>query len=631
MPTAKEILKQYWGFDEFREPQEAIINSVMESKDTFGLMPTGGGKSICFQIPAMLMDGICLVISPLVALMKDQVENLQKRNIKAIALTGGINFNETSDLLDNCLYGNYKFLYVSPERLQNDWILERIKKLPINLVAIDEAHCVSQWGHDFRPAYLKISVLKEFFTKTPFLALTASATPQVKEDVILQLKLENPSLFEKSFARENIAYMVFEIEDKLFRMEQIFKKNPQSSIVYVRNRKSCLDVASQLETLGIKATFYHGGLSTKEKTKNMNLWMQEEVQVIVATNAFGMGIDKANVKTVIHIQLPENIENYYQEAGRAGRNGEKAFAVLLLSPSDIIYFENQLSNVLLDAEFLKNVYIKICNYFQIAYGEGINDQFEFNLNHFCVKYNFPLIKTFNAMQFLDRQGIFSLSQEFTEKISLQFIISSKELIRYTSLNPHDEEIILNLLRTYPGIYEVQTPINSSLIAKKAKVSETQLHDVLKKMNEKGVIEYHAKNNDASIIFNDIREDEKTINRVLKFLDKQNKLKQKHYQSVVDYISDKKTCKSKLILSYFGEKSSKNCGICSNCISKNIDNKNLKNLSKLIVQLLQKNDLDSREIQKISKSTADEIIFAIQSLLEAKKIILKSNNKYSIAN
>ena len=631
MPTAKEILKQYWGFDEFREPQEAIINSVMEGKDTFGLMPTGGGKSICFQIPAMLMNGICLVISPLVALMKDQVENLQKRNIKAIALTGGINFNETSDLLDNCLYGNYKFLYVSPERLQNDWILERIQKLPINLVAIDEAHCVSQWGHDFRPAYLKISVLKDFFTKTPFLALTASATPQVKEDIILQLKLENPSLFEKSFARENIAYMVFEIEDKLFRMEQIFKKNPQSSIVYVRNRKSCLDVASQLETLGIKATFYHGGLSTKEKTKNMNLWMQEEVQVIVATNAFGMGIDKANVKTVIHIQLPENIENYYQEAGRAGRNGEKAFAVLLLSPSDIIYFENQLSNVLLDAEFLKNVYIKICNYFQIAYGEGINEQFEFNLNHFCVKYNFPLIKTFNAMQFLDRQGIFSLSQEFTEKISLQFIISSKELIRYTSLNPHDEDIILNLLRTYPGIYEVQTPINSSLIAKKAKVSETQLHDVLKKLNEKGVIEYHAKNNDASIIFNDVREDEKTINKVLKFLDKQNKLKQKHYQSVVDYISDKKTCKSKLILSYFGEKSTKNCGICSNCISKNIDNKNLKNLSKLIVQLLQKNDLDSREIQKISKSTADEIIFAIQSLLEAKKIILKSNNKYSIAN
>jgi ATP-dependent DNA helicase RecQ len=279
-----------------------------------------------------------------------------------------------------------------------------------------------------------------------------------------------------------------------------------------------------------------------------------------------------------------------------------------------------LSNVLLDAGFLNNVYIKICNYFQIAYGEGINEQFEFNLNHFCVKYNFPLIKTFNAMQFLDRQGIFSLSQEFTEKISLQFIISSKELIRYTSLNPHDEEIILSLLRTYPGIYEVQTPINSSLIAKKSKVSETQLHDVLKKMNEKGVIEYHAKNNDASIIFNDVREDEKTINRVLKFLDKQNKLKQKHYQSVVEYISDKKTCKSKLILNYFGEKS-----------SKNIDKKNLKNLSKLIVQLLQKNDMDSREIQKICKSTADETIFAIQSLLEAKKIILKSNSKYSIPN
>ena len=462
----------------------------MDGEDTFALMPTGGGKSICFQVPAMMKEGICLVISPLVALMKDQVANLQKRNIKAIALTGGIKSDEMIDLLDNCQFGNYKFLYFSPERLQSDWILERIKNLPINLIAIDEAHCVSQWGHDFRPAYLKISALKKHFPKVPFLALTATATPKVKESIINELGLQNPKIFEKSFARENIAYMVFEVEDKLFRIEQILKKNPQPSIIYVRNRKSCLDISSQLQSLGFKATYYHGGFTSKEKDKNMQLWMNEEAQVIVATNAFGMGIDKANVKTVIHIQLPENLENYYQEAGRAGRNGEKAFAVLLTSPSDILQTENQFINILPDKKFLNQMYVKLCNYFQIAYGEGINEQFSFNLNHFCLKYEFPTLKTYNAMQFLDRQGIISLSQEFSEKISIQFLIPSKEVIRYMSLNPNDEEIILAILRTYPGIYEMQTAFNLQLIAKKSNHTEAEIQAVLEKLKEKEIIEYH---------------------------------------------------------------------------------------------------------------------------------------------
>ena len=356
MQEAVAILQKYWKHDKFRSLQYEIIDSVLSGQDTFALMPTGGGKSVCFQIPAMINEGICLVISPLVALMKDQVANLQKRNIKAIALTGGIRSDEMIDLLDNCQFGNYKFLYLSPERLQSDWIMDRIKNLPINLITIDEAHCVSQWGHDFRPAYLKISALKKHFPQTPFLALTATATPRVKEDIINELGLHKPHIFEKSFARENIAYMVFEVEDKVFRIEQILKKNPQPSIIYVRNRKSCLDISSQLNSLGFKATYYHGGLSSKEKDKNMQSWMDEEVQIIVATNAFGMGIDKANVKTVIHIQLPENIENYYQEAGRAGRNGERAFAILLTSPSDIIQAESQFINILPDKKFLNLMY-----------------------------------------------------------------------------------------------------------------------------------------------------------------------------------------------------------------------------------------------------------------------------------
>ena len=629
MAEALAILQKYWKHDKFRSPQNEIINSVLEGKDTFGLMPTGGGKSICFQVPAMMKDGICLVISPLVALMKDQVQRLQQLNIKAIALTGGIQSDEIITLLDNCEFGNYKFLYLSPERLQSDWILERIKNLPINLIAIDEAHCVSQWGHDFRPAYLKISNLKTHFPKVPFLALTASATNRVLNDVILQLELERPTIFQKSFVRKNIAYMVFEVEDKLYRMEQILKKNPQPSIIYVRNRKSCSDTVSQLQSLGFKSTYYHGGLSAKEKEKNMALWMNEEAQIMVATNAFGMGIDKSNVKTVIHIHLPESIESYYQEAGRAGRDEQKAYAIILSSPSDKIQAQSQFINVLPDKNILTQIYIKLCTYFRIAYGEGINEQFSFNLNHFCQKYGFPTLKTFNAIQFLDRQGILNLSQEYSEKITMQFIIESKEVIRYMSLNPNEEPIILSILRTYPGIYESQTAINLSLIAKKTSCDETVILTLLEKLNHLEIIDYHKKNNDATIIFNEVREDERTINRVSKYLETLNKQKVAQFESVLQYINEKKVCKSRLILDYFGEKSETDCGICSYCISKKKKSSDRSSISDKIIELLKTQELNSREIQKLTKKSEDDIIFALQNLLENNKIAVKSNNKYSL--
>ena len=647
MQEALAILQKYWKHDEFRSPQDEIIDSVLEGKDTFGLMPTGGGKSICFQVPALMKDGICLVISPLVALMKDQVQRLQKLGIKAIALTGGIRSDEMIALLDNCEFGNYKFLYLSPERLQSDWILERIKNLPVNLIAIDEAHCVSQWGHDFRPAYLKISNLKAHFPKVPFLALTASATNRVLEDVILQLELEKPAIFKKSFARKNIAYMVFEVEDKLYRMEQILKKNPQPSIIYVRNRKSCSETASQLQSMGFKATYYHGGLSVKEKEKNMGLWMNEDVQIIVATNAFGMGIDKSNVKTVIHIHLPESMESYYQEAGRAGRDEQtdkegslnsdenkskvkqKAFAVLLNSPSDKAQAQSQFINVLPDKQILTQIYIKLCTYFQIAYGEGINEQFSFILNHFCQRYGFPTLKTFNAIQFLDRQGVLSLSQEYSERITMQFIIESKEVIRYMSLNPNDEPVILSILRTYPGIYESQTAINLSLIAKKASCEEAVIHSILEKLKELAIIDYHKKNNDATIVFNEVREDERTINRVSKYLENQNKQKIAQFESVLQYINEKNICKSKLILHYFGEKAEKDCGICSYCISKKTKGSDTSLILDKIIGLLKIQDLNSREIQKLTKNSEDTIIFALQDLLENGKITVNPNNKYSL--
>ncbi len=629
MPKALEILQKYWKNDTFRWPQNEIIDLVLNGNDTFALMPTGGGKSICFQVPAMMQEGICLVISPLVALMKDQVANLQQRDIKAIALTGGISSDEMIELLDNCQFGNYKFLYLSPERLQSDWILDRIKNLPINLIAIDEAHCVSQWGHDFRPAYLKISKLKPHFPKVPFLALTASATSHVQDDLIMQLGLEKPQIFKKSFSRDNLSFMVFDVEDKLFYINQILRKNPESSIIYVRNRKACIDVSSQLQALGFSTTYYHGGLSPKEKDKNMQLWIQEKSQVIVATNAFGMGIDKANVKTVIHIQLPENLESYYQEAGRAGRNGEKAYAVLLTSPSDILQSQNQFLTILPDKNFLNLMYVKLCNYFQIAYGEGINEIFTFNLNQFCAKYGFPTLKTYNAIQFLDRQGIITLSQEFSEKITLQFLISSKEVIRYMSLNSNDEEIILAILRTYPGIYEMPTVFNSHLIAKKSNHSEAEVNLVLKKLNEKEIIAYHSKNNDSSLIFNEVREDERTINRVSKYLEHQNNLKISQLKSVIDYVKNKNECKNILILSHFGETKKEKCGICSYCFSQKASVSDSILVADKILNLLQTENLDSREIQKLTKFSTDDVLSAIQLLLDNDKIKIQPNNRYTL--
>ncbi|WP_395654767.1 ATP-dependent DNA helicase RecQ [Flavobacterium sp.] len=625
MSEALQILQKYWKHDSFREPQEKIIQSVLSGNDTFALLPTGGGKSVCFQIPAMMLNGICLVISPLIALMKDQVQNLQSKNIKAIALTGGVSQDEVIDILDNCQFGNYKFLYLSPERLQHDWIVERLKQIPINLIAIDEAHCVSQWGNDFRPAYLKISTLKEHFPSTPFLALTATANKRVQEDICTHLALVNPKVFTKSFTRENLAYHVIKTEDKLFKVQQILTKNPQSSIIYVRNRKSCIETSQQLNQLGFTCTYYHGGLPSKEKEKNMQSWLENKAQVMVATNAFGMGIDKPDVKTVLHIQLPENIENYYQEAGRAGRNGEKAFGIIVTNTSDIDYTKRQFIDVLPDKKFVRDVYVKLNNYFRIAYGEGFNENFAFNLNQFCSHYNFPILKTFNSIQFLDRQGILTFQSESTEKISLQFIIPSKEVIRYISLHPHDEPIITNILRTYSGIFDVETTINPHLIAKKSNCTETRVEEVIDQLTASNCIVLHAKNNDSSITFNEVREDDLTINRVAKFLEHQNNLKETQFQSVVHYITNEDSCKNKILLAYFDEITKKECGICSYCVSQKKANP-IEN-TQSIIKLLQRKALSSREIENQLHISAEATIFALQLLLENHTVKINSNNQY----
>lgn len=628
MQQPLDTLTQYWGYTAFREPQEEVITSVLQGKDTFALMPTGGGKSVCFQVPALVKDGLCLVISPLIALMKDQVASLAKKNIKAIALTGGISTDDISVLLDNCRYGNYKFLYLSPERLQADWIVERLKELPINLIAIDEAHCVSQWGHDFRPAYLKIGRLKQDFPDVPFLALTASATKRVQQDIVTHLGMEQPKVYVKSFARENLAYMVFNTEDKLHRIRQILTKNLQSSIIYVRNRKACHDVAEQLGSLGFTSTFYHGGLRDKEKDANMKLWMNNSAQVMVATNAFGMGIDKPDVKTVIHLQLPENVENYYQEAGRAGRNGQKAFAILLVSTSDAKATRHQFLEVLPDKAYLREVYSRLNNYLQIAYGEGIDQTYPFSLNDFCNTYKLSTVKTYNTLQFLDRQGVIALSNEFTEKVRLQFLIPGKEVTRYISLNPADEEPILALLRNYPGIFEMELPVNVDFIATKAKLGRPEVMALLERLRQKDVVTLRTSGTDSTITFNEVREDDRTINRIAGILEQQNKIKKDQYDAMIAYTAIE-GCKSRAILEYFGEATHHNCGICSWCLG--LDNKRAEpmHLAGQIMELLQVAPLNSRDIEEKLRVDSADVLAAIRLLLSNEHVIINTNNQYTL--
>ncbi len=439
------------------------------------------------------------------------------------------------------------------------------------------------------------------------------------------MALTEPVFFTKSFARENLAYHVITTEDKNYKIQQILTKNPQSSIIYVRNRKSCVVTSQQLNDLGFKSTFYHGGLPAKEKEKNMQLWLNDKVQIIVATNAFGMGIDKPDVKTVIHIQLPENIENYYQEVGRVGRNGEKAFGILLTNATDIEIAKKQFINSLPDKKFVREIYVKLNNYFQIAYGDGFNESYSFNMNHFCVQYQFPIVKTFASLQFLDRQGVLTFQSESSEKISMQFIIPSKEVLRYISLNPHDEPIITTILRTYSGIFDIETVINPALIAKKSNSTEANVEKVIQQLAERGCVQMNAKNNDSTLTFNEAREDDLTINRIAKFLEHQNQLKQEQFKSVLQYITNVDTCKNKLLLAYFEETVSEDCGICSFCMTKKKANP-IENIE-LIEQLVLKSPISSREIEDTLQISGEATIFALQLLLEQNKIAINSHNQY----
>ncbi|WP_430613675.1 RecQ family ATP-dependent DNA helicase [Flavobacterium sp. JP2137] len=631
MQQALDILKKYWKHDRFRQPQDAAIQSILANRDSFVLLPTGGGKSICFQIPALIKPGLCLVVSPLVALMDDQVRNLRDRGIKAAALIGGMHTDELIATLDNCEFGGTKLLYVSPERLQQDWVIERIKKLPLNSIAIDEAHCVSQWGHDFRPAYLKLAALKDFFPNIPFIALTATANELVQEDICTHLGLKNPAVFKKSFLRENLIYGVYQVENKAHTLQKILLKNPFPSIVYVRNRKDCLELSNKLNQLGFSATFFHGGISASEKKKRLKQWLDEKTLVMVATNAFGMGIDKSNVKTVVHYHFPENLESYYQEAGRAGRNGQKAFASILLAPSDIEATKKLFNQALFDKEYLKLVYKKLNNYFQIAYGDGFNTQHAFNLNRFCQTYQLQSKQTYNALQFLDRQGVINLSQDFGQQSKLQLLGSTSELLDFLSVNDQEEQLLLSILRNYPGIHQQEMKINLEELAKKTELSTEKIVQHLADWTKKELCLFENSTNDINLTFNEAREDEKTLNRTFYYLKQQNKTKEKQFKSMLFYLENKEVCKNKILLHYFDEVLASDCQSCSTCLSRTPREKaasQQRDLALKITELLRSGDLSSQELEQQLNVDSDLLLDTLNLLLEQNKIKPTPNTKYT---
>lgn len=633
MATPEDILYQYWKFSQFRGLQKQVIKACLDDKDTCVFFPTGGGKSICFQVPALMKDGICVVISPLISLMQDQVKNLKDKGIKALHLKGGLSYADTDRIFDNLNNGGYKFLYLSPEKLQNPVLLERLSYLKISMVAVDEAHCISQWGHDFRPAFLEIGVLRTTHPEIPFMALTATATQKVQDDIKVQLKLNSPEIFKSSFKRPNIELQVEKSDNKWNTLIKKAQSCKSSGIVYVRNRKSTLELTRLLRQNGMTAEAFHGGLLNNERQYILEQWLGNRVKIVVATTAFGMGIDKPDVGLVFHMHLPESLESYYQEIGRAGRDGKPAQAHLVFNDTDINKLKYLYLKDLPDINNTKKIYKHLMNYLQIAYGEGAGEDFGINLHTFCYKYNLNISQTFQIFKLLDRLSVISYNQQFQINALIQIKMPHQHLFEFLRRNKIYKPLMTTILRTYAGVFDFETKVDLQHLSQKLNINQDRIIKNFKALEDLDIINLKVIQQDLSLRILQPREDDKSINMHRKYIESYRLQKIQQVEAVEKYITNHTICRQIQLLQYFDEDTNEKCGICSVCKANRVEsNGQKKNENKLeiqIINLLTNQSKSSSEIIKTLNCDKTKAIEVLESLLENQIIEIKKNSLYQL--
>ncbi|GAB3501695.1 RecQ family ATP-dependent DNA helicase [Spirosoma knui] len=571
--TVRQILQQFWGYTAFRPMQEDVVNTVLARQDTLVLMPTGGGKSICFQLPTLAMKGVCIVVTPLIALMKDQVEQLRKRGIPAAAIYSGMHYREIDTTLDNCIYGNTKFLYVSPERLRTEIVIERVKQMTVCLLAVDEAHCISAWGYDFRPPYLQIAEFRELIPDTPVIALTASATPDVQTDILEKLALRTSDgspvpVFRQTFARPNLSYSAVLEENKEARLLRILQRVPGCGIVYVRSRRQTQQIAQWLSRQGISADFYHAGLSTQQRAEKQDAWIQDQIRVMVATNAFGMGIDKPDVRVVVHLDVPDSLEAYYQEAGRAGRDGDKAYAVLLYTKADLENLHYRTEQLYQPVDMLRRVYQAVANYTAVPVGGGEFTSYDFDLNAFAHTFKLPPQETHYALKQLQLEGFIQLTENYFHPSRLSFVLDNRQLYEFQVLNPRFDSFLKLTLRMYGGeLFTDFVTISESALARAYMINQNEIESLLQQLHQRNVVIYEKQKDKPQLTFLTPRFDAPTLPINIQELNRRKELATRKVQAASIYTEHLTQCRTRLLQAYFGEKPGEACGICDNCIKK----------------------------------------------------------------